>query len=631
MSIHRCMEAPIPRTSLLLAGREAVGAWPARCGHFSVIVFAGLLAATACGLFAIAQEPDRRPLPEPIRTSDPVVTIPFRLGEPNSAEDAPQRVILSASRDLGATWHDVEDVVPAVGQFTYRATTDGEYWFRLRSIDAAGRQRGGAGPDVRVILNASGPRLAARVWLGPDGEVVCRFAAFDDTLDLTSLRLEYRTAAEPNWQAIDAVAMLSRESPAHLVGEELWWAGDDPQGLTVQLTIRDESGNTTTRQYALSGGDPGVSQHELAREIGAPPLPGSEPPPPPEPEAPSPATVLAMQSPAMRSLPPGFAGAQSSSIGCGESEGTAGSSWLAGGVDAGWSADGNPPIRNGGVASVLTASRPSSMRLDGLLPMSEPFMPADPGTAFGQTDGAAGSQGGAGLGFGDVAPGAVGADGVYNGKPLLLSRSRRFAWDYAVDTEATPAGLGQVELWSTRDGGVTWQRVAVDPDCTSPIDVALDDAGLHGFRLELSTLGGEVQPPRSGDAPQCWVAIDEVAPTVSIESVVRSTEPSATREETIAISYTSNDPLLVPRGARLQFSPNPSGPWATIAEGLEATGRYLWTPDRTVPARAYLRVEVADSAGNVGAAVTTEAVLVSGGRPTGQLRSLRPLPPTPAP
>lgn len=625
------MEAPIPRTSPLPARREAVGARPPRCGHFFAIVFVGLLAATACGRFAMAQEPDRRALPEPIHTNQSVFPIPFKLGEPKSAEDVPQRVILSVSRDLGATWHDVEDVVPAVGQFTYRATTDGEYWFRLRSIDAAGQQRGGAGPDVRFILNAAGPRLAARAWLGPDGEVVCRFAAFDDTLDLTSLRLEYRTAADPNWQAIDAVAMLSRESPAHLVGEELWWAGDDPQGLTVQLTIRDESGNTTTRQYALSGSDPGVSQHQLAREIGAPPLPGSEPLPPPEPEAPSPETALAMQSPAMRSLPPGFAGAQSSTIGRGTSEGAAGSSWLPGGVDAGWSADGNPPSRNGGVASVLTASRPPSMRPEGLQPMSEPHLPADPGAVFGSMGGAAGSGVGAGLGFGDLASGAVGADGVYNGKPLLLSRSRRFAWDYGVDTEATPGGVGKVELWSTRDGGVTWQRVAVDPDCTSPIDVALDDAGLHGFRLELAVVGGEVQPPRSGDAPQCWVAIDEIAPTVSIESVVRSSEPSATGEETIAISYTSNDPLLEPRGARLQFSPNPSGPWATIAEGLEATGRYLWTPDRTVPARAFLRVEVADAAGNVGAAVTTEAVLVSGGRPTGQLRTLRPLPPTPAP
>ena len=113
--------------------------------------------------------------------------------------------------------------------------------------------------------------------------------------------------------------------------------------------------------------------------------------------------------------------------------------------------------------------------------------------------------------------------------------------------------------------------------------------------------------------------------------MVTSADPSATGGETIAISYASDDPLLEPRGGRLQFSPNATGPWATVADGLEATGRYLWNPDRSVPARVYLRIEVADTAGNVGAAVTTEPVPVGGGRPIGQLGGLRPLPTTPTP
>jgi hypothetical protein len=628
VSILIFMESTIPHMAPRMRCRKAAGSWLARRGHLLAIACGWGVAWAGAALFA-ADEADRRPLPEPIRTNRPVFTIPFRLEESKSSDDAPQRVVLSVSRDLGANWQDVDDVVPAARQFTYRATTDGEYWFRLRSIDASGRQRGGAGPDVRVILNAAGPRLAARVWLGPDGEVVCRFAAFDDTLDLTSLRLEYRTAAEPNWQPVDAVAMLSREAPAHLVGEELWWAGDDPKGLIVQLTVSDASGNASTQQYALAAHDPGVSQHELAREIGAPPLPGSEPAP--EPTGPSAEDLLARQSPAMRSQPPGFGRPQSSPASVPAQVDAAGSSWLPGGVDAGWGADGGQFGRPGGVASVLTASRPQPLGSQGFSGFpDEPRLPADPGLAFGPaTDSLPSAE--AAPGFGEMAAATTWADGTYRGKPLMLSRSRRFSWDYAVDTEATAGGVGQVELWGTRDGGVTWQRVAIDEDRTSPIDVALTEAGLHGFRLELSPAGVEVLPPRSGDAPQCWVGVDEVPPTVSIQSVIRSSESSPGGEETIAISYASDDPLIVPRGVRLQFSPNPSGPWATIVEGLESTGRYLWKPDRTVPARAYLRIEASDSAGNVGAAVTPEAVLIGGGRPTGQLRSLRPLPPTPAP
>ena len=626
MSILTCMESIIPHMSPRTHCRMAVGHRPARSRHLLAIACGGLVVWAGAALLG-AEEADRRSLPEPIRTNRPVFTIPFRLEESKSSDDAPQRVLLSVSRDLGANWQDVDDVVPAARQFTYRATTDGDYWFRLRSVDASGRQRGGAGPDVRVILNASGPRIAARVWLGPDGEVVCRFAAFDDTLDLASLRLEYRTAAEPNWQAVDAVAMLSREAPAHLVGEELWWAGEDPKGLVVQLTVSDASGNASTQQYALAALDPGVSQHELAREIGAPPLPGSEPPP--EPKGVSSDDLLAMHAPAMRSQPPGFGAPQSPPASLAPRDDAAGSSWLPGGVDAGWGSDGNRLGKPGGVASVLTASRPQAPAGVGFPASLDPFLPAEPGPAFGQSAPPTTSNG-VEMGLGGMAA-ETWADGTYRGKPLMLSRSRSFSWDYAVDTEDAAGGIGQVELWGTRDGGVTWQRVAVDEDRTSPIDVSLNEAGLHGFRLELAPAGAEVLPPRSGDAPQCWVGVDEVPPMVSIQSVIRSSESAPTGEETIAISYASDDPLIVPRGVRVQFSPNPSGPWATIVEGQESTGRYLWKPDRTVPARAYLRVEASDSAGNVGAAVTPDAVLIGGGRPTGQLRSLRPLPPTPAP
>ena len=445
------------------AGRSprAVCCLARRRGHSRLSGLAGLavwLVASAAG----ADEPPQRTLPEPIRTNRAVFTIPFRLEEPASRAAAPQRVILAVSRDLGGTWRDVDEVLPSAGQFTYRVTTDGEYWFRLRSEDAEGRIRGGNGPDVRVILNAAGPRLAARVWLGPDGEVVCRFAAFDDTLDLSSLQLEYRTATEPTWQPIDAVAMLSRESPAHIVGEELWWAGDNPQGLTVRLTIRDESGNATTQQYPLEPSDPGVSQHQLAREIGAPPLPGSEPPPEPEPP------LASRSSQVAGSGLSGPAGSQAS----GER-----SPWMPGGVDAGWSPQ---APRGGRMPSVLTASRPQPSAFGGPPSIAASGPSGEQPSSFGQPQANAGAGPEALTQTTAVTAGGV---RLYKGKPLQVSRSRRFAWDYAVDPATTTDGLGRVELWGTRDGGVTWQLIARDDDCTSPIDVALEQTGLHGFRL----------------------------------------------------------------------------------------------------------------------------------------------------
>ncbi len=599
------------RTPLARGGPCPAGACHRRSLQTIVMLF--LVLAFGHSALCAGDEPDTLSLPEATYTSNALFSIPFVLEESQAGQVTTRRVILSVSRDLGATWRDVDDVLPNARQFTFRATTDGEYWFRLRAEDSEGHHRGGPGPDVRIILNASGPRLAARAWRGPDGEVICRFAAFDDTLDLASLRLEYRTAEEPAWQRIDAVAMLSRQSPAHLVGEELWWAGDNPRELVIRISIQDDAGNATTQTYTLEASDPGVSQVQLAREIGAPPLPGTEPPPesPPASEW-SPQTVAEADGSPWNRARSGRAASDAP--------------WLPGGVDAGWSMHPDPDQQQtAGVKSVLTASRPRGQSSVDFTGHPSPSITASTGSLPDASRSAVTAP--------QVAPeldgltlGETASSSLYKGKPLMLSRSRQFTWDYTVEGVNAEDRRSKVILWGTRDGGFTWQQVAVDEDGKSPILVSLDQRGLQGFRLEVSHDGQPWQSPRSGDTPQCWVAIDETPPTVSILSVTSSGEPSQGGEQTFAVSYACDDPLIVPRGGRLQYSPNPAGPWASVAEGLESTGQYLWTPSRTVPARVYLRIEAEDLAGNVGAAVTPEPLAVGGGRPTVQFGSLRPLP-----
>jgi len=73
------------------------------------------------------------------------------------------------------------------------------------------------------------------------------------------------------------------------------------------------------------------------------------------------------------------------------------------------------------------------------------------------------------------------------------------------------------------------------------------------------------------------------------------------------------------------------GPWATIVAEAENQGAFTWRPERGVPPRVYLRVEVADAAGNVGSATSEEAVAVAQSRFTGRLGDLKPLPASTAP
>ncbi len=577
--------------------RECGGGWQRGAPRWwPCIVAACALVALAGGLVARGAEPPAAgALPELVRTKHRVFSIPFRLPAPQTADAAPQRVVLNVSTDLGVTWAPAGESAPNAGSFTYRADADGEYWFQLRAIDTKGRSRGGAGPDIRVLVDAAGPKIAARVWKGADGEIICRYAAIDDSLRLETLAVEYRGKGDQGWKKITAQGVLSRESPAHLVGEEIWWAGEQVDTLTVKIVIADSSGNTTTRQFTLEPTDPQVDQTALARELGAPPLPSRE----------TPADAGA----------PAFAGAQPA-FRVPESARSVLTPTPAPAPPGGWSAE---------AAAPWAAEAPRG--------------PGGPASADATRPGApAGNTGYASAVAGQAArtnfvstPSAVlptgQAPAEYRGKPLQLVKSRRFAWDYEFKAEQGEAGPMRVELWSTRDAGVTWQRIAVDDDAKSPIQVTLAAAGLYGFRLDIvPDLPDVASGPQPGESPDCWLGVDDEPPTVELIEAARAKpgEPVG-----MVIRYAAHDQMLVPKSVRLSFAPQADGPWTTIAEGLDTQGDYRWQPARTTPAKVHVRVEATDAAGNVGFATTSGPVLVSTSRVVGKLGGVTTLPGSP--
>jgi hypothetical protein len=564
-------------------------AFPSRPGAWLAgPVIAALVAVAVLPIAAAADERPMPGLPELVRTKHRAFSIPFRIpkSEDPDADAAPQKVVLNVSTDLGVSWRAAGEASPTATSFTYRAESDGEYWFRLRAVDRKGRSRGGEGPDIRVLVDAAGPRLAGRVWKGGDGEIICRYAAADDSLNLQSLKVEYRGPADNGWKAIAAQAVLARENPAHLVGEEIWWAGEKVQALTVRIAVSDSSGNQAVKQFTLEASDPGVDQAALAKEIGVPPLP----------EQGAAATAAADGSEAVPSMSvPSASSAKPGQPWAGE----------AGTWSDGQPAPATPPADAASGRSVLV--RPAATT-PGTLPKAEP-RPEVQRQPIGDTG---------------IAAAATGGGLEYRGRPLQLTRSRRFAWDYEIPAVRSAAGRLQAELWTTQDGGVTWQRSAVDNDGHSPIDVTLPAAGLYGVRLELvADAAADSSGPRSGSAPDAWLGIDEEPPQAELVAITRD---ESTPDGALVIRYTVRDPLIAPRSTRLLYSPNPEGPWATIAAGMENQGEHRWAPDRTVPAKVFLRVEATDLAGNVGAATSPDEVSITAPRFGGRLGGLRPLP-----
>jgi len=549
-----------------------------------------LVAALAAmwGGVAICAAAEPSGLPDLVRTKHRTFAIPFRLpkSQDPDATAAAERVVLHVSKDLGGSWDPAGETAPSTGSFTYTADVDGEYWFRLRAIDGKGRARGGEGPDMRVLVDAAGPRLTARVWKGGDGEIVCRYAAVDDSISVESLKVEYRGPGSQGWKTVAAEGILARESPAHLVGEEIWWAGEKVDSLAVKISVTDSSGNQTVKQFTLEPNDPRIDQAALATELGVPPLPSQ-----PEPDAVAATTEPPVSAPIAPAAAP------------------RGNGWTQ--ETASWSPDGRQPqASNGGPSrgqSVLKRSLDASPTSAGYRGSPQPHAGGSSTAHQPDMEGVSG---------------AIGGGLEYRGKSLHLSRFRRFQWDYESPVTTGAGGPLVAELWSTRDGGVTWQRSAVDDDGRSPIQVELPAAGLYGFRLEL-TAGG-TGGPRSGDAPESWVGIDEEPPHVELIDVASD---GGGEQTTLVIRYAARDPLLAPNGTRILYSPNPDGPWATIAAGRDNQGEHRWQPDRSVPARVFIRVEVTDAAGNQAAATTPDAVAVAQSKFTGRLGGLRPAPP----
>jgi hypothetical protein len=418
------------------------------------------------------------------------------------------------------------------------------------------------------------------VWKGADGEIVCRYAAADDSINVDSILFQYRQTSG-DWKSIATEPVLSRSSPAHLIGEEIWWAGQEVDELTVKISVADSAGHRTTKQFSMLSADPNVSQSDLANEIIAPALP----------------SPLARSNRQTQSVVVKNPISETNTIGVGWQP-TPGNPW----------SDGEPvPFsqhspaqartahdRNeagGSTAPLLTISSPTLA--DAIEEkLRKPSSSQNPETGF-------------------VAE--------YQGRPLHLMRVQSFRWEYSFDVPEDLQGPFRVELWSTRDGGHSWERIAVDEDTVSPIEVEFQGEGLFGCRLEIvRDIPGPPISPRAGESPSTWIGIDTTPPQVTSLDV---TTVDGNESDAFDIQYAFEDPLAIPDSVRLSYSPHKTGPWATIATDQATNGTFNWKPHRSLPSRVFVRIEMPDAAGNIGESITLDPITLRTARFIGTLGS----------
>lgn len=530
-----------------------------------------------------------RPKGDPILVRQTEFGIPFKVDAPN---ETPQ-VQLMVSNDRGANWIGYQRQSSRQDRFVFQARNDGEYWFAIRTFDASGRATDSSAffqPELKVAVDTQTPTVTLDVQALESGEVIAKWAVKDPAIDPQQIHLSYQTSASSPYQHVKVDATKAYQANGLIAGETRWFPLATERVMLVRLEAYDRAGNAGAAQQSLSV--PLVAQRPnwngVPRQV--PGTAGGDPnslnggnvpvdpfqqrrietPQPPKQAVPWP-TNNTMTPPQSQSTSP----TQPAPSTFAQQEQ-------------------QPPA-----PGLDSPFRPANMKMEPPVanssdPNLRPQQPKDRHVG--------------------LPPGV---------QPQSIN-TKGFALNYGVETVG-PSGIGQIELWVTRDAGETWEPGGVDPDRESPFDVAVQSEGIYGFRIVVEGGNGLTgRRPQPGDLADIWVNVDLSKPVATITNVIYGEGPNVGH---LDISWTATDAFLAERPISLYYGSSADGPWKPIAEEIANSGKFIWKITPEVPADIFLKATATDQAGNIGEYVLKRAIANDGLVPRGQIRSLRPLKP----
>jgi hypothetical protein len=551
---------------------------------------------------------------EPITTRQTLFSIPFQIDRAQAAARQPTEVQLHVSADRGANWQLYSRVKPEQGKFLFRAVTDGEYWFAICTVDAGGQVRPerAKGPGLRVVVDTTLPDLELDARQGEAGQILLNWEVTDARLDPNTLKIQYR--AEPNdpWQLVAIDPKRVNVSGSTCTGDVIWWPEGRSNVVEIRAEAADTAGNsavshaqvrlnrvaaadrrypsdlTPESQAGVADSDPPPARGWRASDVSTRPASQRYSSPNPNPN-PDPNPNHNYQTPSNYD-PPGNL----------DRPGPSALSRPHRPPESSLAADVNPAMGN-------PYQDHAAIRNPYVTPQQAPPQQAPPQQAPPQA--------------GVVTGGHPVSATVPPEEPPQMVNSRLFELEYNVDSLG-PSRIGRVVLWGTRDGGRTWASYGTDRDNQSPMLVAVPGEGLYGFRVGVQDGRGSGEKPQSGDPPEVRIGVDLTKPDARILSAEPRTGQQAGQ---VVIRWEADDPMLAARPVSLFYSDLPSGPWREIAAGLENTGVYAWSTGGRLPERTYLRLEVRDTAGNVGVFETPRAVALDPAAPAARIGGVRPV------
>jgi hypothetical protein len=527
------------------------GWWAASC--------LGLLLLPGLGQFAWAQgQPPPQTLPKMAMNKNPF-WLPIKIEA--STRSTLQEFQLYVKDDPSRPWALGDRQPPATTHFQFSPPHDGEYWFRVVTVDKYGRHLPAdisrESPDVIVVYDSQPPLVDIRpLQPGPEGQrVQCQVR--DLHPDPARTRLEYQTGDQV-WRLGDP---LPGQPDTFLIPAQANFTGK------VRVTAGDCAGNVTVRELDLQATSTSLKV-------------GQDRSPP----APFPLTagnqVVASNFPPAGS-PPQTAVREGPVSG---GEGPAPTNQP--GADVGPNLVDSQVQRTVSQAPAQGGVPAAPVPVQGPSPQAEhhgvqPSVPATPRNT-----------------------GLPPTRKIINTTHVVL--------EYQI-AEAGASGVGKVLVYLTADQGQSWQQLCEDADRRSPVEIDLPREGVFGIRLVASNgLGFGADRPAPGETPDLWVEVDKTRPFVELGSIA-----PGSGEDTAAlwITWNARDKNLPDEPVDLYYAANREGPWKLIAKGIRNDGRYRWLAPPGMRL-AYVRVTVTDKAGNSAHCETPTAVaLDDGSRP----------------
>jgi hypothetical protein len=184
--------------------------------------------------------------------------------------------------------------------------------------------------------------------------------------------------------------------------------------------------------------------------------------------------------------------------------------------------------------------------------------------------------------------------------------------EYRIDTVG-PSGISRVDIYITRDRGQTWEKLAEDVNKRSPVSINLPGEGVYGVRLAITNgngFGGRA--PKSGDRPQYVVEVDATSPRVEFH-------PYEIVNGAIDLRWSASDANLGPEPVNIFYRVRPGQEWQVVARNVKNDGVYRWAFPPEIGGQVFVKLEVADLAGNVTKVETPTPIMLDQTEPEATL------------